>query len=120
MRNCLINDTVGVIMSEVRLRFSGMMRFTASIVSVLTGLVFTTLITRNLSAVEYGEWSAIGSLMVYGVFPALGLGYWYTRYTARDMPIANYGIGLTSGFLIDISFGIILIIFIINTNCFNV
>lgn len=85
-------------MSEVRLRFSGMIRFITSIVSVFTGLAFTTLITRNLSAVEYGEWSVIGSLMIYGVTPALGLGYWYTRYTARNLPIAQYGIFITSLF----------------------
>ena len=85
-------------MSEVRLRFSGMIRFITSIVSVFTGLAFTTLITRNLSAVEYGEWSVIGSLMIYGVTPALGLGYWYTRYTARNLPIAQFGIFITSVF----------------------
>jgi O-antigen/teichoic acid export membrane protein len=84
--------------SEVRLRFSGMIRFITSIVSVFTGLAFTTLITRNLSAVEYGEWSVIGSLMIYGVTPALGLGYWYTRYTARNLPIAQFGIFITSVF----------------------
>ena len=85
-------------MSEVRLRFSGMVRFISSIVSVFTGLAFVTLITRNLSAVEYGEWSVIGSLMIYGVTPALGLGYWYTRYTARNLPIARYAIFITSIF----------------------
>jgi O-antigen/teichoic acid export membrane protein len=85
-------------MSEVRLRFSGMVRFISSIVGVFTGLAFITLITRNLSAVEYGEWSVIGSLMIYGVTPALGLGYWYTRYTARNLPIARYGIFITSIF----------------------
>ncbi|MCV0430373.1 hypothetical protein [Nitrosopumilus sp.] len=85
-------------MSDVRLRFSGMVRFISAIVSVFTGLAFTTLITRNLSSVEYGEWSIIGSLMIYGVMPALGLGYWYTRYTARELPIARYGVFLTSIF----------------------
>lgn len=88
-------------MSDVRLRFSGMVRFLASIISLFTGLAFATLITRNLTATEYGEWSAIGSLMIYGVFPALGLGYWYTRYTARNMPIAKFGIGLTTLFSIS-------------------
>ena len=95
-------------MSDVRLKFSGMMRFISAIVSVFTGLAFVTLITRNLSAVEYGEWSVIGALMIYGVFPALGLGYWYTRYTARDLPIARYGILVTSVF----SLGGVLVYFV--------
>jgi hypothetical protein len=85
-------------MSEVRLKFSGMIRFISVIVGVFTGLVFTTIVTRNLSAIEYGEWVAIGSLMIYGVFPSLGLGYWYTRYTARNTPIARYGVLITSIF----------------------
>lgn len=85
-------------MSDVRLRFSGMVRFISAVVSVFTGLAFTTLITRNLTSGEYGEWSVIGSLMIYGAIPALGLGYWYTRYTARELPIARYGVFLTSIF----------------------
>jgi len=85
-------------MSEIRLKFSGMIRFISIIISVFTGLIFTTIVTRNLSAVEYGEWVAIGSLMIYGVFPSLGLGYWYTRHTARNIPIARYGILITSLF----------------------
>lgn len=79
-------------MNNVRLQFSGIVRFAAIIFSLFTGLVFTTLVTRNLSIEEYGQWSAIGSLIGYGIFPALGLGYWFTRYTARNIHIANMGL----------------------------
>jgi O-antigen/teichoic acid export membrane protein len=79
-------------LSNVRLQFSGIMRFAVIIFSLFTGLVFTTLITRNLSIEEYGQWSAIGSLIGYGTFPVLGLGYWFTRYTARKISVARTGL----------------------------
>jgi O-antigen/teichoic acid export membrane protein len=78
--------------SNVRLRFAGTIGFLANISGLLTGLIFTTLITRNLSSIEFGQWSVIGSLITVGIYPVAILGYWYTRYTARDKPIANLGI----------------------------
>ena len=85
-------------MSNVRLQYSGILRFAAIIFSLFTGLVFTTLVTRNLSIEEYGQWSALGSLIVYGTFPALGLGYWFTRYTARKIHVARTGLVFSFAF----------------------
>ena len=95
-------------MSNVRLQYSGVIRFAAVILSLFTGLIFTTLVTRNLSIDEYGQWNAIGSLIGYGAFPALGLGYWFTRYTARKIPIAKMGLSVSLIF----SIGGILIFFV--------
>lgn len=85
-------------MSNVRLRFSGIVRFIAIIFSLFTGLIFVTLITRNLSIEEYGQWNVIGSLIFYGTFPAIGLGYWFTRYAARNISVIRPGIFFSVGF----------------------
>jgi len=82
-------------MSEIRLRFAGVTGFLAQILSLFTGLIFTTLITRNLSIIEYGEWNTISSLIYYGAFASNLLGYWFTRYTARNTNIAKTGILVT-------------------------
>jgi O-antigen/teichoic acid export membrane protein len=86
--------------SDIRLRFAGIIGFLAQILSLFTGLVFTTIITRNLSIIEYGQWNTISSLIYYGAFASNLLGYWYTRYTARNINIAKTGILVTIVFAI--------------------
>ena len=100
-------------MSNIRLRYAGLINFLAQISRLATGLLFAILITRNLSVIEFGIWNIIGSLLVIGIFPASILGYWFFRYTARDVHIAKTGVAVTSLFSI---FGIV--IFFIAANFF--
>jgi O-antigen/teichoic acid export membrane protein len=79
-------------MDDVRLRFAGTVGFLVKMLSLATGLIFTVIITRNLSIDEFGQWNVINSLVVYGVFIPAILPYWFTRYTARNTPIARTGI----------------------------
>ncbi len=85
-------------MSEIRLRFAGIIGFLAQLLSLFTGLIFTTIITRNLSIIEYGQWNAISSLIYYGTFGTNLLGFWYTRYTARNINIGKPALIITSIF----------------------
>lgn len=85
-------------MDNIRLRYSGIVNFLSFLSKLFTGLLFTILITRNLTVTEFGQWQILGSLMVYGVFPASLLGYWYFRYTARGVAVAKSGLLLTSLF----------------------
>jgi O-antigen/teichoic acid export membrane protein len=67
----------------IRVQYSGFIIFAAQIISVITGLVFTLLLTRNMKTQEYGVWSNIFDLMGYftllsGLFP-----FWVTRFVAR-------------------------------------
>ncbi len=67
----------------VRLRFSGLVVFSSQILSVLTGLIFTLTITRQLSTIEFGAWTIILSLVgsagiLSGVFS-----FWSGRFAAR-------------------------------------
>lgn len=52
-------------------------------VSVVTGMIFTLLITRNSTAEEYGVWSNVFDLMAYFTLLASVLPFWMTRFVAR-------------------------------------
>ena len=68
---------------EIRLQYSGFVVFAAQMLSIVTGLVFTLLLTRNMTQPEYGIWANIFDVIGYflllsGVFP-----FWTMRFVAR-------------------------------------
>ncbi len=68
---------------EIRVHYSGFIIFAAQILSIATGIIFTLLLTRNMTKQQYGIWSNIFDLMGYftlfsGLFP-----FWATRFVAR-------------------------------------
>ena len=71
-------------MSEIRPTYSGLIGFSVSVVSIFTSLIFSVIITRNLSQDEFGLWGALGSMIVYGMVLDPIISYWVTRETARD------------------------------------
>jgi O-antigen/teichoic acid export membrane protein len=69
--------------NEIRVSYSGFIIFASQILSVLTGLIFTLLLTRNMTKNEFGAWSFIFYLiglftLINGLFP-----FWATRFVAR-------------------------------------
>jgi O-antigen/teichoic acid export membrane protein len=69
---------------EIRLHYSGFIVFAAQMLSLGTGLVFTLLLTRNMTKDEYGVWANIFDVISYfllfsGVFP-----FWTMRFVARQ------------------------------------
>ena len=69
--------------NTIRVRYSGFIIFASQILSLFTGLVFTLLLTRNMSSDEFGAWSFIFYLIglfavMSGLFP-----FWATRFVAR-------------------------------------
>ena len=52
-------------MSSIRVTYSGLIAFVISIVSVFTGLVFTIIVTRQLTQEEFGTWGIIGAMTGY-------------------------------------------------------
>jgi O-antigen/teichoic acid export membrane protein len=73
---------------KIRVQYSGFIIFAAQIFSVATGLVFTLLLTRNMTQQQYGIWSNIFDLIGYftlfsGLFP-----FWATRFVAREKEAA--------------------------------
>jgi O-antigen/teichoic acid export membrane protein len=68
---------------EIRVQYSGFIIFAAQILSVVTGFIFSVLLTRNMTQQQFGIWANIFDLMAYfmllgGLFP-----FWATRFVAR-------------------------------------
>lgn len=88
---------------EIRVQYSGFIVFAAQILSIATGLIFTLLLTRNMTKQEYGIWSNIFDFIGYftlfsGLFP-----FWVTRFVARGKEgavktglLANLIVGMVS------------------------
>jgi len=95
-------------MPEIRVTFSGLISMGIGLVTVLTGIVFTMIVTRRLSPDEFGAWSLIGSLIVYAVIIEPIIAYWTTREIARDEKSGKTAL-ISSGIF---SIGGILIFFI--------
>jgi O-antigen/teichoic acid export membrane protein len=77
-------------MAMVRLRYTGLVAYSVSLTTMLTGLIFSVVITRRLSPEELGAWRYIGTLINYFIVPAWLFGFWITRMTARGLrPLAT-------------------------------
>jgi len=61
-------------------------------ISVLTGIVFTLMITRRLTPEEFGVWALIGSLISYFLIVEPIISYWTTRQIARGKSVASTSI----------------------------
>ena len=72
-------------MSEVRVTFSGLISFVVGIGSLVTGLIFTLIVTRRLTPEEFGEWGLIGALTGYVLMFSPVISYWNTREVARGV-----------------------------------
>ena len=73
-------------MTEIRVTYSGLISFIGGILSIITGLIFTFIITRSLSPEEYGTWGLINAIILYVFMINPVISYWSTRDTARDVP----------------------------------
>ena len=69
---------------ELRLRYSGFVVFTVQIFSVITGLIFTLLLTRNMTTAQYGIWTNIFDYIGYFTLFSGMLPFWAIRFVARN------------------------------------
>ena len=72
-------------MSNIRVMYSVLISFVTSISTLFTGLAFMLIITRTLTPEEFGEWTVISSLILYGVILAPVISFWNTREIARGI-----------------------------------
>ena len=91
---------------DIRLRFSGLVIFSARIFSIFTGLAFSILLTRFLSEPEFGVWRNLNAVIsTFGlagsIFP-----YWAARYTARNFQGAMK-LGLIANVLLAVPIAIL-------------
>ena len=96
-------------MSEIRVTFSGLISFVVGIGSLITGLIFTLIVTRRLTPEEFGEWGLIGALTGYVLMFSPLISYWNTREVARGVDSGRTA--LQSSMLF--SFGAIIVYLII-------
>ena len=98
-------------MSGIRVTYSGLISFVVSLLSVLTGVIFTLIVTRQLSQEEFGTWGLIGGMTGYVLIFGPITTYWVTREIARGEKSGKTGL-ITNGLF---GIGAILIYFVIAT-----
>ena len=69
--------------NQIRLRYSGYIVFITQMLGIITGLIYTLLLTRNMSKAEYGIWTNIFDYTAYFILFGSVLPFWVTRFTAR-------------------------------------
>lgn len=76
-------------MSNIRVTYSGLIALAAGLGSVITGTVFTLIVTRRLSPEEFGVWSIIGSMISYFLIAEPVISFWTTRQIARGEKVGK-------------------------------
>jgi len=72
-------------MSNIRVAYTGFILFFVSIILIITGSVFTLILTRTLSQQEFGTWGLIGGITQYVIVFGSIVTFWSTRDTARKI-----------------------------------
>jgi len=85
-------------LDKIRVTYSGLIAFIVSIASVVTGLIFTVIVTRQLSIEEFGTWGVINGVIIYAMIINPIVSYWATREIARGLNTAKTAF-VTSGLL---------------------
>ncbi|MEM3693742.1 MAG: hypothetical protein QXI39_06960 [Candidatus Bathyarchaeia archaeon] len=70
-------------MGDVGLRYPGFILFASRLLSVLTGMLFVIIVTRNLSSYEFGVWGNMGDLLAYFTMIAYIMPFWSKRFLGR-------------------------------------
>ena len=85
-------------MSFIRVTYSGLIAFVVGLSGIFTGIIFTIIVTRELTPDEVGLWTLIGSLVSYVVIIEPIISFWTTRQIARGEQVAKTSVA-TSGLL---------------------
>ncbi len=72
-------------MSNIRVAYTGFISFFVAIITVITGSVFTLILTRTLSQEEFGTWGLIGGITQYVIVFGAIITFWSTRDIARKI-----------------------------------
>ena len=96
-------------MGEIRVTYAGFVSFGIRLTSVITGLIFILIVTRQLSVEEFGTWGLINGVIVYAVIVHPLVSYWSTRETARGENSSKTAIS-TTGVLSIVGIAVYLLI----------
>jgi O-antigen/teichoic acid export membrane protein len=70
--------------NQIRLRYSGFVVFTTQFLGIITGLIFTLLLTRSMTVSQFGIWTNIFDYIPYFIILSGVLPFWAARFTARS------------------------------------
>ena len=69
--------------NQIRLQYSGFIIFTSQVIGIITGLIYTLLLTRNMTTSQFGIWTNIFDYTGYFLLFSGLLPFWATRFVAR-------------------------------------
>ena len=96
-------------LAGIRVTYAGLISLSIRLSSIITGLIFTLIVTRQLTQDEFGTWGLINGLFVYAVAVHPIITYWATREVARGENSGRMVFLSSSGFSI-IGLGIYLVL----------
>ncbi len=73
----------------IRLRYTGLLMFASSVLSLFTGLVFSSFVARGLSKFDYGAWAFISTTVAYFQFSQKLITSWAFRDMARGRSVGR-------------------------------
>ncbi|UCG44593.1 MAG: hypothetical protein JSV58_04085 [Candidatus Bathyarchaeota archaeon] len=73
-----------MVKGEIRLKYAGIVLFGSKLLSVVTGLAFVLMITRSVSAEEFGIWGNLSDVLSYFILLSTVIPFWTTRFVARE------------------------------------
>ena len=92
-------------MSDIRVTYSGLIGFAVAMGGIISGTIFTIIVTRQLDVEEFGIWAIIGGMIGYSIATEPIISYWTTRQIARGEPVGKTSLvssSLFAGFSIPI------------------
>lgn len=101
-------------MSGIRLTYAGLLALVIRLVSVITGIVFTITVTRNLSPEDFGLWRLLGGLISYVIIAEPIVSYWAVRQTARGEQVGRTGLYSSGTLAIIASLAYVVMIFFVS------
>jgi O-antigen/teichoic acid export membrane protein len=81
--------------SPIHFRRTGLVVFSARLLSVATGLAFLLMLTRSLTPTDFGLWEFIVDLVAFSSYPAGLIAFWATRKIARGLKLGRTAIGVS-------------------------
>lgn len=107
-------------MSEIRATYSGLISLFVGFGTIIASTIFMVIVTRNLSTFDFGTWSLINNLLIYGLYLEPIVSFWIIRETARNFASGKTAIIVSSLFsLIGISIYFIISFFVGNITDVN-
>lgn len=100
-------------MVGIRVTYTGLIAFVIRLTSIATGLVFTLIVTRQLTEQDLGSWSMIGALISYVILVEPTISYWVTREIARGTESGRTALMSSGIFIIGSIFVYIIIAYLV-------